>query len=283
MAHSHKDAPCGGGGCATDRREALAKLIGAAGVAILASALPACTVAELKDQGSAPAGGVPFDLADAEFAALAEAGGMVPVDAGNLKILLVRVDDTRVVALERLCPHELCDMSPAALGGVGSWDAGSMALVCNCHVSIFDAEGKLVAGPSPRDLVSYGVTFDPASGTGQIEVESTTESGLASAVIVISGVGEEVTLDLSHADFAPLLEVGGVVPVDVDGAELVIIRRAAVGPAAFEVRDRRPAPGAPEGRYVDARLTRFAAHDLAGDTLTIALNEDASAAPTQER
>lgn len=240
----------------------------------LVSALPGCTISELKDAGGPPpAEGINFNVADATYAALAEPGGMVPVDAGPLAILLIRADDTRVVALERICPHEMCDMTPFAQGGVGSWDAGTMTLWCNCHASIFDTEGKQVSGPSPRDLVAYPVTFDAETGEGVLEVGSTEgeSQALAAVPVIVEVFDDELTLDLNDPAFAPLNVVGGAVAVNVSGHELAVIRRAAVGPAAFEVRDRRPAPGTKMALHVDTRPFYLSRHHIGAETLQIAL------------
>lgn len=262
-----------------DRRQVLHALAGMAGIAVVGGGLTGCTIAELKNQGGPPpAEGVSFNLSDAAFQALSEVGGMVPLDAGSLKILLIRADEGQVVALERLCPHEFCDMSPFSDGGVGSWEAETKLLWCNCHISKFSADGTKVEGPADRDLEAYPVTFDPETGEGLVEVavemdaEMGMMQGLSEGPVVLDGrLGDALDVDLSQPAFAPLQRIGGAVPVDVDGQEVVIVRRAAIGPRAFEVLDRRPDPYQKVTPGVDTRPVYRASHDLNRDTLTITL------------
>jgi len=56
-------------------------------------------------------------------------------------VWLVRQGD-RVVALSATCPHLGCSVNALP----------SHAFGCPCHTSEFDAHGKKVSGPSPRDM-----------------------------------------------------------------------------------------------------------------------------------
>jgi Rieske Fe-S protein len=49
----------------------------------------------------------------------------------------------RLRALSTVCPHLGCGID---------WNAGQARFECPCHGSKFDAAGRRVAGPSPRDM-----------------------------------------------------------------------------------------------------------------------------------
>ncbi|MDE3148683.1 MAG: ubiquinol-cytochrome c reductase iron-sulfur subunit, partial [Acidobacteriota bacterium] len=42
-----------------------------------------------------------------------------------------------------ICPHLGCSVS---------WQAAQNDFVCPCHGSVFDPDGKIVSGPSPRGM-----------------------------------------------------------------------------------------------------------------------------------
>lgn len=142
------------------RREMLQRVVGVA----LASALPGCTIAEVFSDGAA-AEDVVFSLSDPTYAPLLEVGGMVSVDSGPLKLLLIRAAEAEVVALDRICTHTACDMGPDQFG---SFFNGS--LVCGCHGSFFDTTGKRLAGPATRDLNAYPVELDFPNQLGTVRV-----------------------------------------------------------------------------------------------------------------
>jgi menaquinol-cytochrome c reductase iron-sulfur subunit len=61
-----------------------------------------------------------------------------------------------IVVYTPVCPH---------LGCQYSWDTATARFICPCHTSIWTIDGKLISGPSPRDLdalpskVQGGVLF----------------------------------------------------------------------------------------------------------------------------
>jgi menaquinol-cytochrome c reductase iron-sulfur subunit len=55
----------------------------------------------------------------------------------------VRQSDGTVTVFSPLCTH---------LGCGYHWDSGDLTFKCPCHGSIFDLNGKVVAGPAPRPL-----------------------------------------------------------------------------------------------------------------------------------
>jgi cytochrome b6-f complex iron-sulfur subunit/menaquinol-cytochrome c reductase iron-sulfur subunit len=48
-----------------------------------------------------------------------------------------------VVCFSVICPHLGCSVNA---------EPGNKGFQCPCHTSAFDADGKRVAGPSPRDM-----------------------------------------------------------------------------------------------------------------------------------
>ena len=58
-------------------------------------------------------------------------------------VWLVRKQDGSVVAFAPACPH---------LGCGYRWFPAEKRFKCPCHVSIFDIDGKVLAGPAPRAL-----------------------------------------------------------------------------------------------------------------------------------
>lgn len=107
-----------------------------------------------------------FDLAEEILAPLAMVGGMVPFDAGR-SLLLVRASQDEILAFDRNCPHS--DLAIVGSGPVGTWDEGARQLTCPWHDSVFGENGQLVTGPSQRGINRYPVTFDAATGMGEVD------------------------------------------------------------------------------------------------------------------
>lgn len=154
------------------RRRFLRKLGVATGCVASAATLAGCEVAEVKTSGGGNVTSVAFDLSDATYAPLKTMGGMVAVNAGSTKLLLIRSHMNTVVALSRICPHAGCDLSPDA---VGKFMMNTQHVRCGCHNSEFKTDGAYVAGSlsgggTVGDLASFPVTFDPATGQGSVDL-----------------------------------------------------------------------------------------------------------------
>lgn len=148
-------------GLEVDRRGFL-RLLGCGGCAVALGSLPGCTIAEVFDLGG---GELAFDVAEQRFAALGAVNGVATADIAGRPVLLIRTAEDTIVALNRLCTHTQCDMSPSISG---RWDGEK--LICTCHDSHFAADGKLLKGPATRDLTAYPVQFDAATGQGVVTV-----------------------------------------------------------------------------------------------------------------
>jgi len=98
--------------------------------------------------GVATAKKVVISLADVP--GLKDVGGSAIVGLKGRKILLVRVSDEKVVALDTLCTHQKCTVAYKK-----SWGE----IRCPCHGSRFDKMGKVVTGPATKSLKSYPVSI----------------------------------------------------------------------------------------------------------------------------
>ena len=141
-----------------DRRGAL-KLLGSA---CAVSALSGCLTKlhRVPELGTSFA----FDLSDPLFAPLKTVGEAVDVDnAAGYKIILIRLNEEEIIALDRVCTHSNCDMK---LGALGAWDGEKV--ICRCHDSHFSPRGEVLKSPATRPLPTYDVAF--SSGSDQVQV-----------------------------------------------------------------------------------------------------------------
>jgi len=147
------------------------KTLALGGCAAAAGAATGCTISEI--YGSLESVRIEFDLNDETYSVLKDVGGMVPIDEGGWKVVLVRNSATSVIGLDRMCPHAWCDMHPEQFG---AWADNS--LICICHGSRFDAEGQVLAGPSEVGIAVYDVRFDQASQTGVLQIDLDAEPSM---------------------------------------------------------------------------------------------------------
>lgn len=80
-----------------------------------------------------------------ELAALSELPLGTPVVKDN--VVLTRTSDTEVTAFSAVCTHAGCTVETSGDG-----------LVCPCHGSAFDRQGKVTKGPAGQDLPAVAVT-----------------------------------------------------------------------------------------------------------------------------
>ncbi len=143
------------------RREFLT-VLGCGSCAALTLTSTGCTIAEIFETGG---GDLAYNVSEPQFSPLASVDGVVPVEVAGRPILLIRTDEQTIVALNRICTHVQCDMDPQISG---AWDGEK--LICLCHDSHFDAQGRVLQGPATRDLQVYPTTFDAATGVGTVTV-----------------------------------------------------------------------------------------------------------------
>lgn len=75
-------------------------------------------------------------------------------DLKGKKLVIIRTGDKEVKALSTVCTH---------LGCTVYWQKENQQFYCPCHAGSFDADGKVTAGPPPRDLDSYDVFVEGKS------------------------------------------------------------------------------------------------------------------------
>jgi len=89
------------------------------------------------------------------------AGNVSDTSEGTLTVVngapaILARDADGLYAMTITCTHEGCDVAP-----------GNAILVCPCHGSRFDSNGKVLAGPAGSPLVHFSVTLD---GLGNITI-----------------------------------------------------------------------------------------------------------------
>jgi cytochrome b6-f complex iron-sulfur subunit len=83
---------------------------------------------------------------------LAAVGSAAMVQVPNGVILVAHVAQNSFTALSAACTHAACTIT----------GYGSGTFVCPCHGSQFDTSGRVVGGPAPANLLTFGTSF--ASG-----------------------------------------------------------------------------------------------------------------------
>jgi cytochrome b6-f complex iron-sulfur subunit len=68
---------------------------------------------------------------------------------GVTPFFVIRLDETRVVALSAVCTHVRCILG---------FDREKKTIVCPCHDGRFDLAGNVLSGPPQRALPSYTVS-----------------------------------------------------------------------------------------------------------------------------
>ncbi len=98
---------------------------------------------------------ITLDTSLSQYSALAEVGGTLALDGGDLPglpsqgLLIVRESATVVRAFSRSCTHRGCTVNPFS-GGVAR---------CDCHGSQFDTQGKVKQGPATSALFEYDASI----------------------------------------------------------------------------------------------------------------------------
>jgi Rieske Fe-S protein len=89
-----------------------------------------------------PVADLPTDRPQRTNVTVTERGRFMESEVGKV-VWLRRNEDGSVQALSGACPHMNCTVA---------WRAEQNGFDCACHVSNFDATGRVVSGPSPRPL-----------------------------------------------------------------------------------------------------------------------------------
>lgn len=88
-------------------------------------------------------------LALVHFPELAEPGGSAKVmpEGQQTPVYVIAIEPSRWVALSPICTHLGCTV-----------EIESNRIVCPCHGSTYDREGRVLKGPAERALARYPVT-----------------------------------------------------------------------------------------------------------------------------
>jgi Rieske Fe-S protein len=131
------------------RRTFLEQIAGAAGAFALARLASGCGTPV--DGSVTPMGGI-ATLSFAQFPQLQTVGDSVIVDAGSIRLLVVRISSTAATALSAICTHQQCTVS---------YVGGNVPIECGCHGSQFQLDSSVVHGPANRALKLYSAALDP--------------------------------------------------------------------------------------------------------------------------
>lgn len=66
------------------------------------------------------------------------------------RFYLMRFPDGGFLAISRRCTHSGCAVP---------WENDDAKFICRCHGSVFDSTGDVLAGPAPRPLDLYAISF----------------------------------------------------------------------------------------------------------------------------
>ena len=88
-----------------------------------------------------------LDLSSSKYKSLNAIGGYIYVQS----LIVIHPSDTQYVALSSICTHQSC---------IVGYNSNYKRIVCPCHGSQYDLNGKVLVGPAPRSLKKYTVTLD---------------------------------------------------------------------------------------------------------------------------
>ena len=139
------------GQSSTSRREFLTATAASAVAALLATA---CGGGGASDStGVVNTGPVTLSVQVANYAALANVGGIARVDSGGTPIAAVRTGASTFAAFSLICPHFGC-----TVGINGS------AFLCPCHGARFASTGAWTGGQRTSNLTPLATSYDATSG-----------------------------------------------------------------------------------------------------------------------
>ena len=91
------------------------------------------------------------------------AGGPVEISAGSFPpggSRIVAVDNVPVIIVSRDEGYSAFDATCSHLGCLVQWDSELNKFVCPCHAGTYDRNGRVLAGPPPRDLAKCNVAVN---------------------------------------------------------------------------------------------------------------------------
>lgn len=95
-----------------------------------------------------------LDLAHPANSALRSTDGARLVIFEGMRLIVVRIDDARLVALSAVCTHSGCTVH---------FSAARDDIECSCHGSTFALDGSVTRGPAERPLAGFVASLDTAT------------------------------------------------------------------------------------------------------------------------
>jgi len=138
------------GQSSTSRREFLTATAASAVAALLVTA---CGGGGSDSTGVVDTGPVTLSVQVANYAALANVGGIARVDSGGTPVAAVRTGASTFAAFSLICPHFGC-----TVGITGS------SFQCPCHGAQFASTGIWIGGQRTTNLSAYGTSYDATTG-----------------------------------------------------------------------------------------------------------------------
>ncbi|HVK38210.1 MAG TPA: Rieske (2Fe-2S) protein [Candidatus Kapabacteria bacterium] len=112
------------------------------------------------DGGNTTPEGVAFDVSILDSDGKSVATDIKGPD--GFPILIVRSSATSYTALSMRCTHEACAVERIVpVGG---------PILCRCHGSLFELDGRVRKGPAATPLTSYTTTFDASTRIVRVKV-----------------------------------------------------------------------------------------------------------------
>ncbi|MFW6138871.1 MAG: ubiquinol-cytochrome c reductase iron-sulfur subunit [Spirochaetota bacterium] len=95
---------------------------------------------------------VGLDLINEKYSVLGNPGGAVyiQVEGEGMPVIVHRISEDEVAAFSSRCTHAGCKVELPENGEI----------VCPCHRSRFDAEGKVISGPADKDLKQFSAQIE---------------------------------------------------------------------------------------------------------------------------
>jgi cytochrome b6-f complex iron-sulfur subunit len=125
-------------------RKDFIRLMGTGALGIVALNQLGCSKSD-----STPTKDFTIDTSNAQYSALQNPGGYVYVN----NVIIFRAVDGNFYALSQICTH---------LGCTVIYDNSQNDILCPCHGSQYDLQGRVVVGPSTTPLFQYATSL---SGT----------------------------------------------------------------------------------------------------------------------
>lgn len=91
-----------------------------------------------------------------DYPSLQSTGGYAMISS---KVIVIRVSNSKFVALNIVCTHKKCDVEYDGSG-----------FECPCHGSTYNKYGKVTEGPAKKNLKSYKTTYNAEEQTVTINM-----------------------------------------------------------------------------------------------------------------